>query len=162
MNPPGPAAANLGYRVPTLGWRITVAALRIIPLMILFIGLPVAALGFLQSHSIPLPLSIVVVTIAGAIITALSTARYIAKPTRIYGPLSVAASAFVLIYVLFLLGQSTYSFQIPGSDISLHLGYTTLIELLLLVPALALVAGIVTTVEDARAARERLPYDFPP
>jgi hypothetical protein len=151
-----------GYQVPSLGWRITVAALRLVPLMILFVGLPAAALAFLASHSIPLPLSILVVTLAGAVITALSTARYIARPTRIYGPLSIASSGFVLAYVFYVLGRSTYAFSLPNSDITLHLSYTTLIELLLIVPALALTAGIVTTIEDARAPRERLPYDFPP
>jgi hypothetical protein len=162
VSTPAPTAAKFGYRVPSLGWRITVAALRLIPLMLLFIGLPVAALVFLQSHSIPLPISIVVVTIAGAVITALSTARYIAKPTRLYGPLSIASSAFVLAYVLYILGQSTYSFAVPGSDFTLHLAYANLIELLLIVPALSLAAGIVTTIEDVREPRERLPYDYPP
>ncbi len=161
MSTPGPIPAGLHYRVPSLGWRITVASLRLIPLMLLFIGLPVAVLEFLESHSISLPLSIAVVTIAGVVITALSTARYIAKPNRLYGPLSIASSAFVLIYVFYILGQSTYAFQVPGSDLTVHLAYTTLIELLLLVPALALLAGVVTTVEDARAPRERLPYDYP-
>ncbi len=162
MSTPAPSPPHFGYRVPTLGWRITVAALRLIPLVLLFIGLPVAALAFLQSNSIPLPLSIVAVTVAGAVITALSTARYIAKPTRLYGPLSIASSAFVLVYVLYILGHSTYSFAVPGSDITLHIAYTTLIELLLVVPALSLAAGVVTTIEDARASRERLPYDYPP
>jgi hypothetical protein len=161
VNTPGPAPGVLLYRVPSLGWRITVASLRLIPLMLLFIGLPLAALGFLESHSFPLPLSIVVVTIAGAVITALSTARYIAKPNRLYGPLSIASSAFVLIYIFYILSQSTYAFQFPGSNLSIHLTYTTLIELLLLVPGLSLLAGIVTSVEDARSPRERLPYDYP-
>jgi hypothetical protein len=162
VSTPAPPPAPLGYRVPSLGWRIMVAALRLIPLMILFIGLPIAALSFLQSHSIPLPLSIAVVTIAGAIITALSTARYIARPNGLYGPLSVVSSAVVLGYVFYILSQSTYSFPVPGSDLSVHLSYTELIELLLIVPALSLAAGVVTTIEDARAPRERLPYDFPP
>ncbi len=162
MSTPAPTPGKLGYRIPPLGWRIMVAALRLIPLMLLFVGLPAAALTFLASHSIALPLSIVVVTVAGAVITALSTARYIAKPTRLYGPLSIASSAFVLGYVLYILGQSTYAFALPGSDITIHFAYATLIELLLIVPALSLAAGIVTTVEDARAPRERLPFDYPP
>jgi hypothetical protein len=164
MSAPAPPAAppNLGYRIPSLGWRIMVAALRLIPLMLLFIGLPAAGLSFLQSHAIPLPLSIVVVTVAGAVITALSTARYIAKPTRLYGPLSIATSAFVLAYVFYILSQATYTVALPNSGVSIHFAYTTLIELLLLVPILSLAAGIVTTVEDARSPRERLPFDYPP
>jgi hypothetical protein len=156
----GPAPPR--YRIPSLGWRITVAALRIIPLMILFIGLPAAALSFLGSHSIPLPLSILVVTVAGALITAFSTARYVAKPTRWYGPISVASSAIVIGYVLYILANSSYAFGLPNGSATLHVQYTLLIEALLVVPALALAAGVVTTIEDARAPQERLPYDFPP
>lgn len=162
MSAPASPPAKLGFRIPSLGWRITVASLRVIPLMFLVVGLPAAGLSFLAAHSIPLPLSILVVTVAGAVITTLSTARYIARPKRLYGPISVASSAFVLVYVLYILGQSTYAFPIPGSNETLHLAYTTLLELLLIVPVLSLGAGIVTSVEDVRAPRERLPYDFPP
>ncbi len=162
MSTPSPPPAHLGYRVPSLGWRITVASLRIIPLMLLFIGLPAAALSFLASHSIPIPLSILVVTVAGALITAVSTARYVAKPTRLYGPLSVLSSVIVVAYVLYILGNSTYAFTLPNTNATLHVQYTELIELLLIVPALTLAAGIVTTVEDARTPTERLPYDYPP
>jgi hypothetical protein len=150
------------YRVPSLGWRIMVASLRLIPLILLFVGLPAAALVFLASHSIALPLSILVVTVAGAVIVALSTVRYVAKPTRLYGPLSVGASAFVLGYVFYILSRSTYIFTVPGADVTVHLTYTMFLELLLIVPALSLVAAVLTTVEDARSPSERLPYDYPP
>jgi hypothetical protein len=150
------------YQVPSLGWRITVAALRLIPLMIVLVGLPVAALRFLQSNSIALPLSIVAVTLAGAVIVALSTARYIAKPTSLYGPLSVASSGFVLAYLYYILLQSPYVLSVPGSNGTVHLDYAPFVELLLLVPALALASGLVTTIEDLRSPRDRLPYDYPP
>ncbi len=59
VSPPPSTPPTLQYRVPPLGWRILVASLRLIPMMLLFVGLPAAALSFLQSHSLPLPLSIV-------------------------------------------------------------------------------------------------------
>jgi hypothetical protein len=157
-----PTPPTLGYRIPSLGWRITVGALRMIPLIILLVGLPAAALGFLASHSIPLPLSIAAVTIAGAVLVALSTARYIARPTGFYGPLSIASGAFVLGYLLYILSRSSYLFHVPGTDVTVGVSFTQLVELLLLVPALALASGVVTTIEDARSPRERLPFDFPP
>jgi hypothetical protein len=162
VSTPSDSGARLGYRVPSLGWRITVAALRLIPLMILLVGLPVAALSFLQSNSIPTPLSIVAVTVAGAIIVALSTARYIAKPTSAYGPLSVVSSGFVLAYLYYIFTQASYVFTTPGSDVTIHLNYAMFVAWLMLVPALGLAAGLVTSVEDARSPRERLPFDFPP
>ncbi|MCI4343872.1 MAG: hypothetical protein L3J92_07180 [Thermoplasmata archaeon] len=162
MSAPSAPPPRLTYQVPSLGWRITVAALRLIPLMLLFVGLPVAALAFLQSNSIALPLSIVAVTLAGAIIVALSTARYIAKPTSAFGPLSIASSAFVLAYLYYIVLRSTYVLAVPGSDFTVRLTYTNFMLCLMVVPALSLAAGIVTTIEDARVPRERLPYDYPP
>jgi hypothetical protein len=162
VSTPAPLPPRLTYQVPSLGWRITVAALRLIPLVIVLIGLPVAALSFLQSNAIALPLSIATVAIAGAVIVALSTARYIAKPTSLYGPLSLASSGFVLAYLYYILLQASYVLQVPGSDVTIHLNYALFLELLLLVPALALASGLVTTIEDYRSPRERLPYDYPP
>jgi hypothetical protein len=133
-----------------------------IPLIILLVGLPAAVLSFLASNSIPLPLSIAAVTIAGAVLVAFSTARYIAKPTRLYGPISVGSAAFVLGYVLYLLSHSSYSFHVPGANVTIGVTFSELLELLLLVPALALASAVVTTIEDARSPRERLPFDYPP
>lgn len=162
MTTTGRTGANLGYRIPSLGWRITVGALRMIPLVLLLVGLPAALLTFVSSHGIALPVSILTVTIFGVALSALSTARYISKPYRVYGPICIAASAVALIYVLILLASSTYTFSIPNSPVTLTLSYTELIELLLIVPLLGLAAGVVTAIEDARAPQERLPFDFPP
>jgi hypothetical protein len=122
----------------------------------------VAALTFLQSHGISLPVSILTVEVAGIVISVLSTLRYILRPTRLYGPLSVATSAVTIGYLLVLLAQATYRITIPNSSAVVAIGYTRLLELALIVPLLALAAGLVTTVEDLRAPRERLPYDYPP
>jgi hypothetical protein len=158
----GRTSANLGYRIPPLGWRITVGALRMIPLVILLVGLPAAALTFLASHGVALPLSILTVTIFGVAISALSTARYIAKPYRLYGPISIAAGAVTLLYLLIVLSQSTYTLALPNTPVTLTISYTELIELLLIVPLLSLAAGVVTAIEDSRSPQERLPFDFPP
>jgi hypothetical protein len=157
---PGPG--NPGYRIPSLGWRITVGALRLIPLLLLLVGLPAAVLAFLSTHNIALPLSILTVTVIGAVLAALSTARYIAKPTSLFGPLSIASGGVALAYILLILQQGSYTFTAPGGTFSIGLTYVEFVELLLLVPALALASGIVTTIEDFRRPRERLPFDFPP
>jgi len=156
--PPDPAP----YSIPSLGYRILAGGARLVPLLVGLVGLPVAALTLLQSHGISLPVSIVTVTVAGVAISVLSTVRYIVRPTRAYGPVSVATSGVTLAYVLVLLTQSTYRISVPGSTVSIALGYARLLDLILLVPALALVAGLVTTVEDIVAPRERLPFDYPP
>ena len=133
-----------------------------IPLVLLLVGLPAALLTFLSTNGIALPISILTVTLFGVLISALSTARYISKPYRAYGPISVAAAALTLVYLLIVLAQSTYTISIPNTPVSLTLNYTELIELLLIVPLLSLTAGVVTAIEDGRSPQERLPFDFPP
>ncbi len=162
MTATGRTGSGLGYRIPHLGWRITAGALRLIPMVLLLVGLPGAALAFLLSHGVSVPLSVLTVTVFGVAICALATARYVATPTRLFGPLAVATSAVTLLYLRIILAASTYSFTLPNSDLSLTINYLELVELALLVPAIALAAGIVTSVEDARSPQERLPFDFPP
>ncbi|MGA9839821.1 MAG: hypothetical protein WBE40_03380 [Thermoplasmata archaeon] len=158
-----PAAAPApGYLLPSLGWRILGGALRLVPLVVFLIGLPVAALTFLQSNGISLPVPILTVEVAGIAITALIVARYILKPTVAFGPLSIATSAVTLLYLWVIFVDATYHLAIPNADVGLAIGYGSLILLLMVGPALALTAGILTTIEDARSPKERLPFDFPP
>jgi hypothetical protein len=158
---PSPPPAG-SYRIPSLGWRILGGALRLIPLALLLIGLPVAALSFLKSHGFSIPVPLATVEAAGIAITVLVVARYILKPTALYGPLSIATSAVTLVYLYVLLADSTYHVTIPNVDIGVAIGYRELILILMIVPALALAAGVVTTIEDVTHPQERLPFDYPP
>ncbi|MGI0130855.1 MAG: hypothetical protein ACREEC_12030 [Thermoplasmata archaeon] len=163
MSAPTPSPSAPGnYRIPTLGWRILGGALRLIPLVVLLIGLPVAALTFLQSHGISLPIPIETVEAAGIAITVLVVARYVLKPTGAFGPLSIATSAVTLVYLYLIFVDATYHLAIPNAGVDIAIGYRNLILLLLVVPTLALGAGVLTTIEQALAPGERLPFDFPP
>lgn len=150
------------YQIPSLGWRILGGALRLVPLVVLLIGVPVAILTFLAAHGIDLPLPIVTVEVAGVVITILVVARYVLRPSAAYGPLSIATAGATLAYLYLILLDATYHLTIPGTGVTLTIGYSTLILVLLIVPALALAAGALTLVEDAVAPRERWPFDFPP
>ncbi|MGA8542310.1 MAG: hypothetical protein WB947_02030 [Thermoplasmata archaeon] len=150
------------YRLPSWGWRILGGGLRLIPLVLLLIGVPVAILTFLQSHGISPILSIATVELFGAVITALIVARYIMKPTVLYGPLAIATAAASLAYLYILLVHSTYVLTIPSADVSIGVTFRDLILLLMIVPALTLGAGVLTTIEDVNRPRERFPFDFPP
>lgn len=150
------------YRIPSLGYRIVVAALRLVPLFVVLVGLPVAALLYLQSRSIELPVSVTTVVVFGIAMCAMSTARYVSRPTRAYGPVSIASALVTLTFLLVLLIQSTYQFGVPETSATIAVTYTRLVEVLLLVPLFSLLASIVTTVEDLRSPGERLPFDFPP
>ncbi|MGA3021362.1 MAG: hypothetical protein ABSE66_00940 [Thermoplasmata archaeon] len=156
-----PAQETGGYQIPSLGYRILVAALRLIPSFFLLVALPVAALTFVNSRGIALPISIFEVEAWGLVLLALGTARYISKPTRAYGPLSVAVSLMALLYLLYALTLSPYRLVIPGGSASVAAGYSMFLELAMVVPAIGIVVGLLITFEDARSPKERLPFDYP-
>jgi hypothetical protein len=155
------APPPMGYLIPSLGWRILGGALRLVPLAVFLVGLPVAALTFLAANGISLPVPILTVEIAGIAITALVVARYILKPTIAYGPLAIATSAVTLVYLWILYVAATYHLMIPNANVTIAINYGDLILLLMVGPALALVAGVLTTLEDLRDPKERLPFDYP-
>jgi hypothetical protein len=157
--PPTPRPES--YHVPSLEFRILASALRLVPLLILFVGIPVAILEYLSSRQISLPVSVATVEFFGVAIAILSTARYIAKPTAAFGPVSMATSVVTLAYLFTLWLQATYRIAVPSSSVTISVGYADLVALLILVPALALIAGLLTSIEDLRSPRERLPFDFP-
>ncbi len=156
----GPPAGT--YQIPSLGWRILGGALRLIPLVLFLVGIPVAILTFLAAHGIQGPIPILTVELFGIVLTALIVARYIAKPTAAYGPLSIGTAGVTILYLYLFLVDATYQLSIPNAGVTITLGYTDLVLLLIIVPALTLVAGVLTLAEDASAPRERWPFDFPP
>lgn len=161
MSAPAVASESAGYRVPSLGYRIVVAALRLIPSFFVLIILPVAVLSFASSRGIALPISAYAVTAWGLVLIILGTARYILRPTRAFGPVSIATSLAAVLYLLYALLQSPYRFTVPGGSASLVAGYATFLELVMIVPAIGILVGILVTVEDAGSFPERLVFDFP-
>jgi len=160
--PAAPATAEVvGYNVPSLGYRIVVAALRLIPLFFVLIALPVGVLTFVGSHGIAVPISPAAVEFYGLVVIAILTARYVLKPTAAYGPLSAAASLVSLLFLYYALSLSPYHLTVPGGSASISVGYVLFLEILMIIPAFGLVAGILTTIEDVRSPKERLPFDYP-
>jgi hypothetical protein len=144
-----------------LGYRIVIAGLRIIPTFLLLIALPVAAITFLNSRGIAVPITAYAVTVWGIALIALGAARYVLKPTAAFGPLTIAISGVSLLYLYYAIQLSPYRFVVPGGTVSVAAGYSTFLELVMIVPALGVVVGILTTIEDSRSRTERLPFDFP-
>jgi hypothetical protein len=150
-----------GYREPSLGWRILAGALLLVPLVVLLIGLPVALLTFLQSNGIAPPIPLATIEAFGVALSILITLRYILKPTPAYGPLAIATAAVTLGYLYLLFVTATYVITVPNADVSIAIGYSRLVLILMIGPALALTAGVLTLVEDLAHPKERLPFDFP-
>ncbi len=150
-----------GYQIPPLGQRILASALRLVPLFVLLVGLPLAGLAFLSDHGIALPIASVTVTGFGLAIAVLAALRSILRPSRAYGPVAIAASATSLAYLLVLLAQATYHIAVPNSSVTVTLDVARFLALLLIVPAFGLASALVTTIEDLRHPAERLPFDYP-
>jgi hypothetical protein len=151
----------MGYRIPSLAYRILVAALRLIASFVLFVALPVAVLAYVHSRGLAIPISVAAVTTWGAVLLALTGARYILKPTVAYGPLSIAVAAVFFAYLYYLVLLSPYRFVLPGGSASIAAGYSLFLELLMIVPVVEMIAGVLTTIEDVAWPRERLPFDYP-
>ena len=159
--PPPTAPSSLEYRVPPLGIRIAGGTVRFVILVIVLVVIPVAALDVLHSLSIALPIPVETEAFYGVLLSALLAARYVVRPTRAYGPVSMAAALVSILFLITLLLQPPYSLAVPQTPVTITIGFEAILLLLLLIPVLTLAAGAVTTVEDLRSPGERLEFDFP-
>ncbi len=164
---PGPAPAlpppplPVPYRIPSLGYRLTIGSFRFLLWVIALVIVPVAVLGYLQKFSLGFPISIDTEVVYGLVLSALLTARYVVKPTRAYGPVGIAAAAVTIAFFVTLLLQATYHLSVPQTPLAISVVFARFVELLLIVPSLSLLAALVTTIEDLRFPTERLEFDFP-
>lgn len=156
-----PPPAPVPYRIPSLGYRLSIGSFLFLLLVIALVIIPVAVLGYLQKLSLAFPISIETEVVYGLALSTLLTARYIVQPTRAYGPVGMAAAVVTIAFLVTVLLQSTYHLNVPQTSLALSLVFTRFVELLLIVPVLSLVAAVVTTIEDVRFPTERLEFDYP-
>ncbi|MGA7923122.1 MAG: hypothetical protein WCA77_04025 [Thermoplasmata archaeon] len=149
------------YRIPSWGWRITLGALRLVPLLLLFTAVPYVILQVLAAHGIHSPINFTSIAIVGVLVSVLSAAAYILKPTRAFGPVWMASCLVTAAYFLSFVPEASFSTGLPNGGL-FTVSYGTILLLLAVVPGLRAVAAGLTTVEDLRRPSERLPWDFPP
>jgi hypothetical protein len=156
-NPPGVGRA----KIPSLARRIFFGSLRLIGLLIVFVAIPLGLLQFLLDHGITPPYSLLTVSAVGVTLAIIGASASVARPTRAYGPLALAGSVILFLWLLALAHNGTLRVSI-GSGGFFQLDYGSAILLVALVPVLGTLAAICTTAEDARRPGERLPFDYPP
>lgn len=159
MSPYSPPPSG-SYELPSWGHRIAVAVLIAVPFALFFIVLPGALGGVLTSHGLPFPYPTGLLLDAGLLLTVLGLTRYLMRPTRWFGPVSLLYFGTLIAYLLWLASISTVSVRISGA--TLTIGYSELMLLFALVPSIRLLGAVVTTVEDAVRPGERYPIDYPP
>lgn len=153
--PPPPAA-----RIPGLARRLVVGTSRFVGLAIALGWVPYEILVRLAAFHVVSGVPPDDLLVAGVGLAFLAAARYVAKPSRAYGPVAMLAGAAGVAYLLWLGAHATLVIA-PFSRVGLTISYGAVLDLLAIAPALRLVAGAVTTVEDLRRPGERLPFDFP-
>jgi hypothetical protein len=147
-------------KIPSLTRRVIIGSLRLIPLLLVYVVIPAIGIQRLQSLGISSGFPLLLITVAGAILAILGTARYIAKPTRAFGPLSIAASGAGILYLLSFAPYASATISV-GSGGTVEIVYGMLLAIAAIVPVFGLAAGVVVTVEDAQHPGERLPFDYP-
>jgi hypothetical protein len=149
------------YRIPSWGWRLTLGVLRLAPLLLLFTAVPYVVLQVLAAHGIHSPINFASVAVVGVLVSVLSAAAYILKPTRAFGPVWMASSVVTVAYFLSFVPEASFSTGLPNGGL-FTITYGNVLLLLAVVPGLRAVASAFTTYEDVARPTERLPLDFPP
>ena len=158
--PPSTAPSPVA-NIPPLSRRLVFGGLRFVGLAIVWAVLPYEVLTRLAGLGVDSSLDLTFIVEVGVFLAALGSVRYVLKPTVAYGPIGALGSALTALY-LWTLSQSA-SVSIAGSNqVTIALGYGTILALLAIVPIFGLAASLVTTVEDLHRPGERLPFDYPP
>ncbi|MCI4335014.1 MAG: hypothetical protein L3K04_05255 [Thermoplasmata archaeon] len=149
-----------GVALPSLPGRVALGLLRMVPVFVLLVGIPSAVLGYLAAAGVHSGVSLFTVTIGGLLFTAFSTARFILRPTRAFGPIGMARGGAAFAY-LWLLVPNASILVAAGMHTSLLLHYGSALEALLVVPVLMVITAGLVTAQDSSNLTERLRADFP-
>lgn len=150
------------YRIPSLTYRLFIAGLMGLGLVILLVLIPDQLVYTARYYGASFQLPEGELVGFGAGISLLSPLAYILKPTRLYGPIFAVKSLLVLLYLLVLANVAYLTFIFPHGEATATFGFVALVTLVAIIPALKLVSALVTTAEDLKDPKERLPFDFPP
>lgn len=156
--PPMPPPPSL----PSTARQVAVGAAITVALLLLLVVIPLQVLARLQNLSgaaFTLALTNGDILLYGVVVAVLYGLRAALRPTKGFGPLTIAASGVSLVYLLYLARHAT--FGVSGGDIGIQIGLGPFFALLALVPLFGLLAGIVTTVEDFARPGERVRYEYP-
>ena len=103
--------------------------------------------------------SLVGLAALGVAFAAVGAARYVSRPTRAFGPLTIAASLMSFVYLLYLIPIASIGFQ-HADNVSVAIYFGRFLQYCLLAPLFGMAAGAVTTYEDVARPRERINYEY--
>jgi hypothetical protein len=149
-----------GVRLPSVASRLGRAILWLVPMLILFVGVPALIQPILASHGVSSDLPLLSISVVGVLLAVLAAGRTFMRPTRWFGPLGIVSSALGIVYLLVVVPHATLTVPL-GSSLRVTLGYGTVLLVATIIPALGLLSSMVTTAGDARRPNERLRLDYP-
>jgi hypothetical protein len=151
-------ASPPAVRIPSLSRRVTIGSLRLVAAFALFAGIPYTLLRLAPSE-VSVAFSLGVVFGVGLLLATVGALKYIARPTKLFGPISAAGSALAIVYLLYLSSRATISVQIMDQG-GLAIDFGRVLFYGAVVPALGLLAAAVITAEDLARPGERVAYEF--
>lgn len=160
--PPAPPPAPRLPALPSIARRVLVGVGITVALLLLLVIVPLQVIARLNAlsgagFSLSLPNSDIV--LYGVAVALLYGLRAAFRPSRAFGPLTIAASGVSVLYLLYLARHATFS--VTGGDVGIQLGAGPFFMLLAIVPLFGVLSGIVTSVEDFARPGERLSYEYP-
>ena len=147
-------------RIPGLAHRMAAAAVLFVAALVVIAFLPYEVLRRLEGTAVSVPVTPFEVLAVGVGMSLLLALRYLAKPTRAYGPIAILTAVAGIAYLLWLAARATIA-VVPGNGVGITISYGTILDLVAVAPFLSLVAATLTTIEDLRRPGERLPFDYP-
>ncbi|MHB8351637.1 MAG: hypothetical protein ACYDFT_02950 [Thermoplasmata archaeon] len=148
-----------GTRLPPFGTRLTIGILILIPSVAITVGAPAYLLELL-GHGQESTVTDLTIVIGGSIVSVLSSAAYVLRPTRAYGPTSAARSAALILYLTLLASYARLTIPL-GLETTATITYSEMLLALSVVPLLWLVSALLVTLSDIWDPVARLRIDFP-
>jgi len=156
---PPPAADRPVLLIPSLGRRIAWASVRAALLLLAIVVLPWYLLQLVSGFGVGTPIPFLGIAVLGVAFAGLGAARYVSRPTRAFGPITVAASIVSVVYLLYLIPIATIGFQ-HADNVSVAIDFGRFLRYCLIAPLFGIAAGAVTTYEDFARPRERINYEY--
>jgi len=161
---PAPPATGGGeappvLRIPSLSNRVAWASGRAALTIVVLVVVPAYALSLVEGLGVQTPIALGGIAVLGIAFAVLGALRYISRPTRAYGPLSIGASLVSLVYLLYLIPIASIGFQ-HANDVSIAIDFGRFLRYCLIAPLFGIAAGAVTSVEDFLRPGERVRYEY--
>ncbi len=149
-----------GTRLPPLRTRLLLGLLLLLASIAVTVGAPAYLLHLLGEGHGYSSVNDLQIVVGGTVVSILSTAAYVARPTRAFGPLSAARSAALILYLTLLASNATLTIPLGGASTA-TVTYSGMLLALSVVPLLWLMSALLVTLSDIWDPVARLRIDFP-